>query len=247
VKRFWLSGLALIFGMGLVLMSVFRTQPVLMVDQDELEEAISAEENLGEEEVNVEEAADVERENEDLVVVEESPDTAQKKGIDYYLPYPGLLPDHPLYWLKMVRDRVMLWLTQEPKARAQRLLLYADKRIHAALFLAEGNKPDLAVTTAMKAEQYLQQVYEQVEKLRQDGVDVSDLWLKLMTATAKHEEVLLGVLDQVPERIGAGLQSVLKSSEEQYQKAREMLDLLQAEVAETEEASPAAEIEEVEE
>jgi len=23
------------------------------------------------------------------------------QGVDYYLPYPGILPDHPLYWLKI--------------------------------------------------------------------------------------------------------------------------------------------------
>jgi hypothetical protein len=33
--------------------------------------------------------------------------------IEYYLPYPGLLPDSPLYKIKALRDRDKMWLTDE--------------------------------------------------------------------------------------------------------------------------------------
>ena len=34
--------------------------------------------------------------------------------INYYLSYPGILPDHSLYLLKMVRDRLVLLSTTDP-------------------------------------------------------------------------------------------------------------------------------------
>ncbi len=72
--------------------------------------------------------------------------------VDYFLAYPGMLPDHPLYFLKMARDRVWLWLTPDPLKKAELLLLFADKRLGAGKALIEGNKIKLGVTTVTKAE-----------------------------------------------------------------------------------------------
>ncbi|MDZ7586566.1 MAG: DUF5667 domain-containing protein [Patescibacteria group bacterium] len=109
--------------------------------------------------------------------------------IDYYLPYPGLLPDHPLYWLKMVRDRVQLWLTTDSLPKAEKLLLYADKRLGAGWALIEGNKQDLGITTISKAENYLEQAVNLAQKLG-GGEEEVKFKAKLEKAVKKHEEVL---------------------------------------------------------
>ena len=70
--------------------------------------------------------------------------------VEYYLPYPGILPDSPLYKIKAIRDRVQLVLTFDEVQKAERELLYADKRVGAAWALADGGKADLAVSTATK-------------------------------------------------------------------------------------------------
>jgi len=110
--------------------------------------------------------------------------------VDYYLPYPGILPDHPLYWLKMVRDRVQLWLTTDQLAKAEKLLLYADKRLGAGWALIEGNKVDLGVTTLTKAEKYLERAVMTADKLG-DGGEEERFKEKLEKAERKHREVLL--------------------------------------------------------
>src|SRR3989344_8801851 len=84
-----------------------------------------------------------------------SPTTLAK--VDYYLPYPGVLPDSPLYKLKAMRDKVRLWLTFDEGRKAERELMYADKRINAAIALVEGSKMNLGVDTPTKAEKYLEQ------------------------------------------------------------------------------------------
>src|SRR3989344_3654978 len=104
------------------------------------------------------------------------------QSVDYYLPYPGILPDHPLYWLKMVRDRVGLVLTTAETAKAEKLLLYADKRLGAAWALIDGNKVPLGVSTLTKAEKYL----EQAAQVRDSFTDKA----KLDKAIQKHLEVL---------------------------------------------------------
>lgn len=110
------------------------------------------------------------------------------QNVDYYLPYPGILPDHPLYWLKMVRDRVGLVLTTAETAKAEKLLLYADKRLGAAWALIEGNKVPLGVSTLTKAEKYL----EQAVRLRDSFTDKD----KLDKAIKKHLEVLTILKDK---------------------------------------------------
>lgn len=116
--------------------------------------------------------------------------TMSAQVFDYYLPYPGVLPDHPLYWLKMIRDKLLLVVTRNPVDKYERLLLYADKRINAAKFLAEGNQLELAVATATKAEKYLEQARQQTEKGE-----------NLEKAYRKHLEVL----EEIRQRVsGAG-------------------------------------------
>lgn len=109
---------------------------------------------------------------------------------DYYLPYPGMLPDNPLYKLKAVRDRVKLWLARDEEGKARLELLYADKRINAAKALVEGGRNDLGVSTATKAEKYLAGSCDRALKMVGGGRDVKSLLLTLAKATDKHAETL---------------------------------------------------------
>lgn len=117
--------------------------------------------------------------------------TSPQKEVDYYLPYPGILPDHPLYFLKMIRDRIWLLLTTDPLKKAEVLLLFADKRIGAARVLVEGGKPELGLTTATKAEKYLEKAINQ-EKLAQEK-ETKIFLEKIKKASLKHEEVLVAL------------------------------------------------------
>lgn len=144
---------------------------------------------------------------------------------DYYLPYPGILPDHPLYWVKMVRDRVQLWLTRDEEARFERLLLYADKRIYAAKVLAEGNQPELAVSTATKAEKYLDQVAVAYFRMAESGKDVRADGVRLERAQRKHYEVLKTIVPQVPVTLRLALVQVQTMIEQSWRRVRQSLGM----------------------
>ena len=130
-------------------------------------------------------------------IVMEATQAATK--VEYYLPYPGILPDSPLYKIKMVRDRIKIWMTFDESEKARVELAMADKRINAALALAEGNKPALAVTTATKAEKYLEQSTNRVIKLIKLGKDEKSQLLNLEKAVAKHAEVLVEIANKADE------------------------------------------------
>jgi hypothetical protein len=112
---------------------------------------------------------------------------------EYYLPYPGILPDHFLYPVKMSRDWVKQMSTRDKLAKADLYLLYADKRMNATKVLIEGNKIKLGVSTAGKAEKYLEKALVQGQKANAQR----EFWGKLKTAAQKHEELLMALGEKV--------------------------------------------------
>jgi hypothetical protein len=139
--------------------------------------------------------------------------------VNYYLPYPGILPDHPLYWLKMVRDRIKLDLTKDSLDHYQLLLLYADKRIGAAQVLIEGNKVPLGVSTAVKAEKYIQRVLSEFENLKKAGKTTAMMEDQLVKATAKHQEVLQKLFDKAGAADQGQIRTILEDAQRSYQRA----------------------------
>lgn len=123
------------------------------------------------------------------------------QAADYYLPYPGILADHPLYWLKMIRDRVQLILITNKTEKAEKLLNYADKRLGGGWALIEGNKQSLGVTTLTKAEKYLDQAL-----LLGQGTQLQEA---LKKAVNKHYEVLMIVKEKVPEEFKGNLEVMI--------------------------------------
>jgi len=143
--------------------------------------------------------------------------------VDYYLPYPGILPDNVLYPLKMLRDRILLWLTAEPVARAERFLLFADKRLGAGKALIEGGKEDLGIGTLSKGEKYLEQAIVQAEKAKEAGKETTALYEKLAKATLKHQEVLGDLVLKAPEQTQSAVKEIMGYPQRGYEKVIEVL------------------------
>jgi hypothetical protein len=138
--------------------------------------------------------------------------------VDYYLPYPGILPDSFLYPLKMIRDRIWLWLTVEPVRKSEVLLLFADKRLKAGEALIEGGKEALGLETISKGEKYLEQAIIQAEKAKEAGKETAALYEKLAQASLKHQEVLGNLILKVPEQTQTIIQEVMKYPQQGYEK-----------------------------
>lgn len=130
--------------------------------------------------------------------------------VNYYLVYPGILPDHPLYKLKMIRDRIWLWLTTDAVEKSERLLLFADKRLGAGKVLIEGGKVDLGISTLWKAEKYLAEAADAALKVKEKGLAVGALAEKITNSALKHEEVLLELKEKMNGEGKTSIEEILR-------------------------------------
>lgn len=133
------------------------------------------------------------------------------KKIDYALPYPGILPDHLLYPLKVFRDRILEFLIRDQLRKIDFYLLMADKRLNMGVFLTDKNKPELAETTVSKGEKYFLKGVEQLENVsRSDTISLpGDTVAKYKTASLKHQEVIEELKKNAPESLKQGYNSSL--------------------------------------
>ncbi len=111
-------------------------------------------------------------------------------NLEYSLPYPGILPDHPLYILKTARDRILLFFTNNPEKKVHLNLLLADKRLVMGQLLWEKGKRDLSITTFSKAEKYLLAAGRDLSYLKKKENLPAGLADKIELAARKHEEII---------------------------------------------------------
>lgn len=110
--------------------------------------------------------------------------------IVYELPYPGILPDHPLYPLKALRDRVIRFLINDPLKKAEFSLLNADKRLNAGIFLIQKKKYSLAASTISKSNNYMHDAISNVRKAKELDKNASSLVSKIRLSLTKHQQLL---------------------------------------------------------
>lgn len=119
-------------------------------------------------------------------------------SVKYDLPYPGILPDHPLYKLKVLRDKIITFLINDPTKKAQYHLLLADKRLVMARMLVDIDKIELAKETALKGEnEYTLLVFMYKDINKRPNKQLFD---KLENAALKHQEILNEIIAKVNEK-----------------------------------------------
>jgi len=143
-------------------------------------------------------------------------------SVDYFLAYPGILPGNFLYPLKMVRDRIWLFLITDPLQKAHTLLLFADKRLGAGKALIEKGKENLGITTLSKAEKYLERALIQGKIAKEKGKDTESFFNTLEKASQKHQEVLLEIQEKLSEGGKKALEEVIKYPQRIYKETQEL-------------------------
>jgi len=112
--------------------------------------------------------------------------------IEYQLPYPGILPDNPLYKLKALRDKIIGFLISDPLKKTDFDILQADKRYNAALYLfrQDAEKEMIISDTISKADNYFHEALDQINLAKTQGEDINDFVKKASLSNKKHTEVL---------------------------------------------------------
>lgn len=145
--------------------------------------------------------------------------------VDYTLAYPGrVLPDHPLWPVKALRDKIWLIITADAGRKAELKLLFADKRLASAKILFEKDKPEIAFSTLTKAEKYLEQAADKEKENREKGLDTSEFLRVLSYASLKHRAEIEEILLVAPEDAKPGINETLGYSKNVYEKTMHALN-----------------------
>jgi hypothetical protein len=139
----------------------------------------------------------------------------KKEEVVYVLPYPGILPDHPLYFVKTVRDRIIDWVTRDNIKKAEYYLLFSDKRVAMAESLARKGKDNLAISTYSKAEKYFQKIIGLLTEAKKQGASPNSEFINnLRLSNRKHYEVGQILLKILPQGSSEEINQVLKMNQE---------------------------------
>lgn len=110
--------------------------------------------------------------------------------VEYSLPYPGILPDSPLFTLKTYRDKILLWLTKDLLKKSNLNLLISDKYLTMGQLLREKGSDDLSATTINDGEKYLLDGVLNLEQAKKTQNLPPGLADKFELAAKKHKEII---------------------------------------------------------
>lgn len=109
----------------------------------------------------------------------------------YALPFPGILPNHPLFFLKSLRDFLIEKMITNDVKRAEFYILQADKRLQMSLELSGDKYSPLRESTRNEAFLYREKSFIILSNAFEKNMLVPRYVLeKLLLSTKKHEEVL---------------------------------------------------------
>lgn len=133
------------------------------------------------------------------------------KKSEYVLPYPGILPDHPLYALKKLRDGILDKLIVDPIRKAEFYILQSDKHLNMTVFLLDKGNAALAGGTSQSAEQFMEKAVKIFTKLKAEGKEIPTYVLeKLTNSIQKHIEVLTELVEKAQGKHKEGLTKLLE-------------------------------------
>lgn len=146
--------------------------------------------------------------------------TPTNTPVRYDLPYPGMLPDSPFYKLKVLRDKIILGLIQDPIKKVEFHLNLADKRISMSNLLADKGKIELAKETALKGEnEYTLIMFLLKDIEKKPTKQLSD---RLFNAALKHQEVLKEIVSKVSEKDKKAFETVVYFSKQNAEELKKI-------------------------
>lgn len=128
----------------------------------------------------------------------EDASSTKSSSIDYQLAWPGMLPDNPLYRLKVLRDKIISKLIFDPIKKIEWDLVMADKTIYASSLLVDKGYIALGKDTALKGENYFTTLVTDYKWAywRKQGI-TQELDNRIKVAALKHQEVFDTEADKV--------------------------------------------------
>lgn len=151
--------------------------------------------------------------------------------VKYTLAYPGMLPDNPLYKLKVLRDKISIKLMSDPQKKIDFYLLQTDKQMAMVPLLVDIKKTDLAKITALKAENNFTEL---TFAYKAYGFTPDEkMMIKLKSAALKHQEVLKNIIAKVDSNDKQTFQQVINFSKTNVEELDRIVKKAQRKVKQT--------------
>lgn len=140
--------------------------------------------------------------------------TITQERVVYELPYPGILPDHPLYFLKTWRDKGLEITTRDDVNKAELYIHLSDKYINTGSYIMKKGKTSQGKEMVKMAEVYAQKIPSILKRLKTQGSGpTQQLVDKVRQSNVKHREVIQQMMKQISQGDQKGLEEALKINE----------------------------------
>jgi hypothetical protein len=147
-----------------------------------------------------------------------TPTPEPKSNPEVKLPYPGILPGHPFYFLKHFKEKLVISLVRNPFDRSLVLLFYAKKQLATARDLGKLQKIDRVDGVLAQARDYFKESLGLEVKSREE---LSRVRLEQLSFMENYKNVVL----TFPDPTVVANRKFLKDNEES--KARILKEIFQ--------------------
>src|SRR3990172_5453263 len=155
--------------------------------------------------------------------LQSQPISLSQEKVEYNLPYPGILPDHPLYPIKNIRDKILELTTRDSIKKAELYLLFSDKRVAMAANLTKNGKEKSAAATFTEAEEYFSKIPQLIENSKQQGVSASSEFIqRLRLSNFKHKEVGTSLLNDLSQGLSGEINKALNLNKQLKKKLEKL-------------------------
>jgi hypothetical protein len=108
--------------------------------------------------------------------------------VDYPLPYPGVLPGSPMYFLKEARDSIFETMTIDSLKKSNRYLSQADKRLATAIVIFERGDIEGAELLISKSLISLNKSLDKAIETKKSGDNIYDILPKIKMSSLKQQQ-----------------------------------------------------------
>lgn len=129
------------------------------------------------------------------------------------LPDPGMLPDHPLYFLKQTMERIGDGFAFSEEAKIERGIKMAERRLAEARVMIDSDRELLVEKAFLRYSNRIESLEERLNNLEEENQDKFESVINRVTeATLNHQEVLSDLIENKSGEVSERLQEALERS-----------------------------------
>lgn len=140
--------------------------------------------------------------------------TATATSVSYQAPSVTLLPNHPLYKLQLIWDRLSLSFAFQPNKKLVKYVALADRELTAASMVIDAGDPSLGLRSAFRGENYMTTfVNKEKSTAYNTGSIDTTVAKRAHDAYPYHQAILTTMIGKTSGGVKADLEKILEFSQ----------------------------------